>query len=373
LPGSTPPDVRKRRHPQPAPARKPRWPRQREPVPIHPARDPAPTRPPRDWIAITATALPGIAALVALIFASLSVRATNDQLQIAQQGQITDRYNAAITNLGSSSIDIRLGGIYALQRLMQDSPRDRNTVIAVLCAFVRDEAPAPAKPLRLHAELNYRQPTDVQAALTIVGTRGPKHDTRTTVVDFNHGQLAHAFLARMHLSRANLSFTNLTGAALDEADLDSADLTNADLTDAHLLGADLGGAGLGGADLHGATLGLADLTNTGLNSVDFHGADLRYADFTGAISTGANLHGAQLKDAKFARSLFNNADFTGANLTGASFTSAVLIGADFTGAKLTGADFTGAVLRGARWPADVAAPKGWLRDTASGRLEEQPG
>jgi hypothetical protein len=86
---------------------------------------PAP-RPPRDWIAIGVTALPGIAALVALLFTYLSVRATNgqldetkQQLQITEQGQITDRYNAAITNLGSRSVDIRLGGIYSLHRLME--------------------------------------------------------------------------------------------------------------------------------------------------------------------------------------------------------------------------------------------------------------
>jgi hypothetical protein len=85
-------------------------------------------------------ALPGLAAVVALVFTSLAIRETDAQLKITEQGQITDRYNAAITNLGSSSVDVRLGGIYALQRMMQDSPRDQPTVVAVLCAFVRDHA-----------------------------------------------------------------------------------------------------------------------------------------------------------------------------------------------------------------------------------------
>jgi hypothetical protein len=85
-----------------------------------------PKRPPRDWIQIIATALPSLAALIALIFTWQSINATTDatnrQLQVAGQGQVTDRYNAAITNLGASSVDVRLGGIYALQRIMQDSP-----------------------------------------------------------------------------------------------------------------------------------------------------------------------------------------------------------------------------------------------------------
>jgi hypothetical protein len=103
------------------------------------------------------------------------------QLQLADQGQITDRYNAAITNLGSPSIEVRLGGIYALQRLMEDSPRDQSTVIAVLCAFVRDRTESAA---RLGKSRASRLATDIQAALTVVGTRDSAHDGRTTVVDF---------------------------------------------------------------------------------------------------------------------------------------------------------------------------------------------
>jgi hypothetical protein len=126
------------------------------------------------------TALPSLVAVGALIFTWVSINrttdATNRQLGIAEQGQVTDRYNAAITNLGSPSVDVRLGGIYALQRIMQDSPRDQPTVVAVLCAFVRNHpngatansanpsasqrtSPAPGHP-----------PTDIQAALTVVVT-----------------------------------------------------------------------------------------------------------------------------------------------------------------------------------------------------------
>src|ERR1700760_1822946 len=87
---SSPPRV-----PRPALRRRvhPRW-----AGPSHPV----PARPTRDWIQISVTALPGLAAVIALIFTSLSIRATDAQLQlnnvqlkIAEQGQITDRYNAA--------------------------------------------------------------------------------------------------------------------------------------------------------------------------------------------------------------------------------------------------------------------------------------
>lgn len=52
-------------------------------------------------------------------------------------GHVTDRYSKAIEQLGSDKIEIRLGGIYALERLMRDSPNDQPTIIEVLAAYVR--------------------------------------------------------------------------------------------------------------------------------------------------------------------------------------------------------------------------------------------
>jgi hypothetical protein len=240
--------------------------------------NPAGAPPRRDWIQISVTSLPGLAAVIALIFTSLAIRATGAQLEITRQGQITDRYNAAITNLGSPSVDVRLGGIYALQRIMQDSPRDQPTVVAVLCAFVRDHAkaaiarsarpavsphppPAPSQP-----------PTDIQAALTVVSTRDLANDGFATVVDFT----------RADLSGADLRDAELSGAHLSGADLANAQLQRADLAYAHLSGAHLPGAYLFGAFL----------TCAFLVDADFRNADLTDADLTGAIVRGANFTGA---------------------------------------------------------------------------------
>ena len=99
-----------------------------------------------------------IAAFIAVFTNVQAQRATNTQLRIAEQGQITERYNAAITNLGSRSIDVRLGGIYALQRLMKDSPPDQPTVIAVVCAFVRDRATGSAKPRTSGSRPTFKPP-----------------------------------------------------------------------------------------------------------------------------------------------------------------------------------------------------------------------
>jgi hypothetical protein len=50
------------------------------------------------------------------------LKISSRELSVAQEGQITDRYTKAVENLGEDAIDVRLGGVYALQRIMEDSP-----------------------------------------------------------------------------------------------------------------------------------------------------------------------------------------------------------------------------------------------------------
>jgi hypothetical protein len=90
---------------------------------------------------------------------------------LSESGQIADRYTKAVDQLGSKSVDVRLGGVYALERIAIDSRRDHPTVVQVLSAFVREHSrPNPAA-----ADITAGSPpvpppgapaADVQAALT---------------------------------------------------------------------------------------------------------------------------------------------------------------------------------------------------------------
>jgi hypothetical protein len=52
---------------------------------------------------------------------------------------VTDRYTKAIEQLGSDRFDVRVGGIYALECIARDSPRDHLAVLEVLAAFIREQ------------------------------------------------------------------------------------------------------------------------------------------------------------------------------------------------------------------------------------------
>ena len=65
------------------------------------------------------TGLAGLAALGGLAV-------TTHTYRLAEQGHLTDRYTKAIEQLGSATLDVRLGGIYALEQIATDSRQTRD-------------------------------------------------------------------------------------------------------------------------------------------------------------------------------------------------------------------------------------------------------
>jgi hypothetical protein len=57
-----------------------------------------------------------------------------------REGQVTDRYTKAVGQLGADSSPVRVGGVYALERIGNDSDKDRTTIIYVLGAFIRERS-----------------------------------------------------------------------------------------------------------------------------------------------------------------------------------------------------------------------------------------
>jgi hypothetical protein len=194
--------------------------------------------------AITATRT-GLAGILAVMGAGVGLAYTARTYRLSREGHLTDRYTKAVEQLGSDKIEVRLGGIYALERLMRDSSTDQPTIVEVLAAYIREHAP-PA--YSKSPDLPSSPDADVQAALTVLGRR-------TAVAAENPIDLAGR-----HLSSARLNGANLLGAQLFAADLSHTGLNGANLTGARLVLADLTGAGLIGANLTGAHLDGANLT-----------------------------------------------------------------------------------------------------------------
>jgi hypothetical protein len=183
-------------------------------------------------------------------------------MRVLQEGQITERFTRAIEQLGathddgSPKLELRLGGIYALERIARELDTDQGPVMEILTAYVRQHARAATQlavsqpPLfdvteapgtALVKEGDPSGPrADVQAILTVIGRRARAYD---------RGETQRLDLQEAHLERANLYKAHLEGAFLREADLEGAHLWEAHLREAFLREAFLREAHLEGADL----------------------------------------------------------------------------------------------------------------------------
>jgi hypothetical protein len=251
--------------------------------------------------------LGGAALLIGVYF-------TFRQLRVARQGQVTERFTHAVDQLGNSSMDVQLGGIYALQQISRDAPDERGAICEILAAYVRSHAPW-SLPQQKHAPTGMRmfgrradhwkrsqdpyyterdsdtEPVDVdaverlrerapgvQAAMLVLGRRRgvPKNEPPLDLIGAN-------------LRRIRLSDKYVPGGA----NLAGALFWRSTLVDAVLRGANLQGAQFGDVDLRQSSLERADF-----QGADLHGADLRYARLSEANLGEADLRNANLRSAK---------------------------------------------------------------------------
>ena len=191
--------------------------------------------------------------------------ATEDNVRVAQEGQVTERFTRAIEQLGHEEIAIRLGGIYALERLAKDSEKDHGPIMEVLTAYVRENAPRNGEYAKKVAA---KPPTDIQAILTVIGRRETTgKNRRNDRLDLRHTHLAGVVILDADLQGADLQGADLNRTILVRANLTGVNLgwdlpNRTKLIVADLIGVDLSGANLSGADLSDTTLIGADLTDT---------------------------------------------------------------------------------------------------------------
>ena len=207
------------------------------------------------WSAIV-QAVGGAALLIGLLFTWRNLRATQVKLDIDRQGQLTNRFTQATSQLGAQlsngkpNVEARLGGIYALAAIARDSPDDHWPIMEILTAYIRHNANGSLLSTEGSAEKTAAEPkprTDVQAVLTVLGRSTPP-------------------ISKSHrlVQKLDLRFTDLRGAEFWDAHLEHTDFW----------GAHMEGAKLWGASLQGAKLVKTHLQGANLRAVRFDGADL---------------------------------------------------------------------------------------------------
>lgn len=294
------------------------------------------------------------------------------QLKVSEARQITDRFAKAIELLKDKDVTVRIGAMFALERLSKDSPNDHWTIIELLSRFVAE------KTKKNGNSFSNKISADVQAALTIIGRRETQQDPDGYSLSLPGTTLIRAKLLNSNLDLADLSRSDIKGANLSGASLRNADLSGSNLSYASLNATNDGkdirdfilviqtldyfitdseksylsylkDTGLKITDLSFANLADANLSYSKLYFANLSASTLDKANLKGAELNGAYLGHTKFRNANLAEAYLiyanlNTADLSGANLSGADLTEANLSNANLQKANLSGANLTSANL-----------------------------
>jgi hypothetical protein len=154
----------------------------------------------------------------ATLFGGVLVAAgTFRTIQVAREGQLTERFSKATEQLDAKDSDgkreqlLVLGGIYSLERIAAESRLDYYPIMEVLTAFVRASARLPegaAIQDRVDpSPCQYKLPDDVQAALAVLARRNPRRGEYR--LDLGSADLRNAKLPHARFGMAILSGSDL--------------------------------------------------------------------------------------------------------------------------------------------------------------------
>jgi Pentapeptide repeats (9 copies) len=315
-----------------------------------------------DAIRIGGTLVIGTGGAVALLLTARRQRYTELTLvhtdRDATERRITELYT---DQLGSDHAPVRLAGLYALERLAHSAVEHRQTIVDVICAYLRmPYTPPPASASVLGRSYRSGRPGRQRRARRL--TDWPSHRAPAS----QGARHEHAYQElQVRLTAQDILLRNLRVVAQRRRRWWYRTLSSAapawprirlDLTGALLLGFSLSKCQLDSADFTRAEFSdLADFRDAQFT----HGADFGFAQFAAANFRGAQFaHGVYFGFAQFDTSSFYSAQFTkGADFAGAQFTNAPY----FQGAQVASTDELGAV-----WP------QGWTTRSAKSGDGEDP-
>jgi uncharacterized protein YjbI with pentapeptide repeats len=260
-------------------------------------------------------------------------RALTHQQHDSAERRLTELYLKAVEQLGSPQAAVRHGGLYALERVAQDNPRQRQTVVNVICAYLRNPYAPPPEAGQLRP-LGIRRPLLRSAT----AARSAPTPSREVLLQEREVRLTAQRILQLHLH---------PGADLDHPQPGFWRDIDLDLTGATLINFSLRGCAVATATFDQAIF----TGDASFDGVTFNGR----AGFIGATFTG---------DAGFSGVTFTgDAGFSGVTFTGDAGFSGVTFtgGAGFDRARFAGfAGFDGVTFTGRAW-FDRAAFSGYTR------------
>jgi hypothetical protein len=295
-----------------------------------------------DTVQAASAALTAIAAIFGAAFltwrtivAHWQARASQDQATVQRETFYTSLFTKAAEQLGTvrevqklrtdettkpptvysisetePNLEVRLGAIYALERIARDSERDHWPILEVLCAYIRNPQncgiPKTKDDIKAIGQWPHSAPpprVDIQAAVSVMGRRSISRlayeRENGYYLDFTDANLQSAVFF-------GLSFP---GSQFSRAHLESAQMQRANLRGCRFVGTRIDGAGFGLANLDGAVFDFAHA-----DGAAFGNCSMKMTSFTKTRMDKTIYNSSTLDKSLFFETALNAAQFIAASL-----------------------------------------------------------
>lgn len=322
-----------------------------------------------------------------------NLKSTQKSISVAEEKQITERFSKAVEMIGNEhSIHLRLGGIYALERIAKDSERDQQQVMEILAAFVRVQTSSSieqdsSRPYHYKSldtlrdeqweqEQDYyqylddpddcemfiladhtytRSPSiDIQAAVSVIGRRvKTAEESKGNVIDMSQATLKDIvfsgnydqvnFYGTHFISPIFRENTSFRGADLSETFIENLRADNVSMAEATFKKSVIIASRLSKINLNDACFSEVEFSGgTVLEQCDFSRASLNSLKIGHPVPTKPRNKNSNVMCAQFEeRSEFKQVNFDEVEMTYSSLDDAVFELSSFENANLEGSTIRG--------------------------------
>jgi hypothetical protein len=199
----------------------------------------------KDWAEYVSSTRSTLVNVIGGLAVAVTIYFTFQNYLVSRETLATESFSKAVEKLGSDKVSVRLGGIYALARIAQQSSTVYFSIMQILAAHIQaqfDVDKAETTPRPTHC------PIEVQSILTIIGERYWP-DLEGYRIDLSYSRITQAWMPR-----ADFHEIYFWGSKLDNVNFQGAKLDGADFKDAVLDHCNFDGASLAGTNFQGAEI-----------------------------------------------------------------------------------------------------------------------
>lgn len=197
------------------------------------------------------------------------------------------------------NIEVRLGAVYALERVALDSKRDKNSIMRTIAAYIRNSIPLS----EMESNYNINNRPDIKAAIEVLGRFPVKSKTSVTY------DLTRINLKNLQIRECRLESCDFTKSASDEFSIIESSLDESIFHEIKWFKFKAFRSSLNYTNFYKAEMNNSMLFNCEFNNVSASETNFRGLQSAGSKFISAKLHKTNLRNSSFRSTEIINCEF----------------------------------------------------------------